>query len=140
MNAGPVAIPVSEPHRDYKVFTAQDFGSAVTSFQFLKDGQAVNAANTQIGWPRRVKFERIFIQYGTAVINTAGAWTLALRKNASATNIATITLPFAATAQSEVHEWDTEVFLDSTDRVWWNATGPSRNILLARMMVEVRLL
>lgn len=122
----------------HHMFQATDFGGAITLLTFGADGQTVFSTNaTNPCMPTAARLARVGIHAACGAINTAGDWTLRFRVNESAgTDSATIGFPIAVLPGSKTAGvWSADVILQAGDTYYIVADGPSRNIILARVIV-----
>jgi len=111
-------------------------GTAVTTANFVADGQALASVNTaNPGFPHAVKLRGAFCMNGCAAVNSAGDWTIHIRVNEAGTDSYSFDVPVPAGANKTVDIPD-GIVLDPGDTYHVFMDGPSRNFLLARLVLE----
>lgn len=118
-------------------FYGQSTGGTDVLVKFGMDGQVTDTANTSNpGFPRAVRALNWWLNSGTLGVNTAGNWTLRLRKNRTSTDIATATWNPTALNDVAYGSWSTQAILQPTDQYHVLADGPSRLFMLIRLILE----
>ena len=127
----------------HEMFQSTDFGSAIIVLVFGADGQSVFSTNaTNPCAPSAMKLSRVGIHAACGAINSAGDWTLRLRVNESLSDSATISFPIATLPGSKTagQMSSAAIILQAGDTYYIQADGPSRNIILARAIIQWEIL
>lgn len=112
-------------------------GTPVTQVLFQQDNQGINPFGFCPGVPRAMKCTKVHVTSQVAAVNTAGNWTLRLRKNESfAVDEATFSFAAGTTLSKDAGNWSTEAVFQAGDTWYVVADGPSRNTVLIRASLE----
>lgn len=129
----------------HHTFSAQDLGAVVTSVAFFMDNIIVAGTPTTTvnpGFSRAVRLRGIFSHSGTTVVNVAGSWTVRLRLNETGVDTATFSIGVLTLPGSKDFGQMTPggVVIQAGSTYHIQADGPSRNIVIARVILEWEIL
>lgn len=124
----------------HHTFQANDLGATVTSMGFFMDGLATGseAVTVNPGFPRAVKLVGVFLYSGCAIVNSAGDWTFRLKDGATGSDLATCALGMTALPSPTkfAGQMSSQVIIQAGVSYYVNCDGPSRNIAVARAILE----
>lgn len=127
----------------HHTFQGSDLGSAVTSLALSMDGliTGTEAATCNPGFPRAAKLVGVFTHATCAAVNSAGDWTLRIKDGSSGTDLATFNMPMAAIPGSKTFGQATsQIIVQAGTTYYVSADGPSRLVVVARVVLEWELL
>lgn len=128
----------------HHTFSAQNLGAAATALIFIMDSIVVAGAPTLTvnpGFSRAVRLRGIFAHTGALIVNVGGNWTVRLRLNETGVDAATFAVGMAAGGSKNFGQMTPGgVVVQAGSTYHIQADGPSRNIAIARVILEWEIL
>ena len=125
----------------WMTFHGQDGSASLTSLIMSTDNYVTLFTGAwNPGLPSAARLTRVHTTSQCAVDTVAGNWTLNFYKNEGVVADATFTVPMSTTMQKSAGPWSNQLLLQAGETFWISGSGPEKNTVIIRAVLEFEIL